>query len=69
MFHDNGESISLTDEQFFAEMQRRKEKLKWSKNDVIVGCPLCNSDPIPVTPNVKDKKKSAAATPTGAGGQ
>ncbi len=68
MFHDNGESIALTEEQFFAEMQRRKEKLKWSKNDVIIGCPLCNSDPIPVQP--KDPaKKDAAASATGSGGQ
>ena len=54
MFHDNGESIALTEEQFFTEMQRRKDKLKWSKNDVIIGCPLCNSDPIPVDPTKKD---------------
>jgi hypothetical protein len=65
MFHDNGESIALTEEQFFAEMERRKQKLKWSKNDVIIGCPLCNSTPIPVD----NKKKGADPAATGTGGQ
>jgi hypothetical protein len=69
MFHDNGESIALTDEQFFAEMERRKQKLGWTdKNDVILGCPLCNTKPMPV-----DNKPRAPRTPTstgtGAGGQ
>jgi hypothetical protein len=64
MFHDNGESIGLTEEQFFAEMARRKEKLHWSKNQVIIGCPLCNSEAMPVTP-----KKTAAAASSGGSAQ
>lgn len=64
MFHDNGESIGLTEEQFLSEMTRRKDKLKWTRNDVIIGCPLCNSEPLPVN----NKKAPAAAASTGAGG-
>ena len=46
MFIDLGQGIALTDEQFQAEMNQRREKLKLSKNDVVIGCPLCNGDPI-----------------------
>ena len=31
----------MTDEQFRAEMARRREKLHLSKNDNLIGCPLC----------------------------
>ncbi len=63
MFIDLGQGIALTDEQFYAEMKKRREKLNLDKNDVLIGCPLCNGDPIP-PPSMK--KKSA---PTGAGGE
>jgi hypothetical protein len=46
MFIDLGQGIALTDEQFYAEMARRREKLKLGANDVLIGCPLCNGDPI-----------------------
>jgi hypothetical protein len=68
MFHDNGESIALTDEQFLAEMQRRKEKFNWTKSQVIPGCPLCNTEPIPIKATRK-RATPRAATSTGAGGQ
>lgn len=64
MFIDLGQGLALTDEQFYAEMAKRREKLKLSPNDMLIGCPLCNGDPIP--PPVMKKKM---ATPTGAGGQ
>jgi hypothetical protein len=60
MFHDNGESIGLTEEQFFAEMERRKEKLHWKSGEVITGCPLCNSTPLPVKPRESVKTPSAS---------
>ena len=41
MFIDLGQRVSLTDEQFRAEMARRREKLHLSKNDNLIGCPLC----------------------------
>ena len=51
MFIDLGQGVQLTDEQFEAEMTARREKLHYSKNDVVLGCPLCNGDPIrPVQP-------------------
>jgi hypothetical protein len=45
MFHDNGQSIGLTPEQFTAEMERRKKKLHWTGSQAIPGCPLCNTEP------------------------
>ena len=41
MFIDLGMGVSMTDEQFQEEMARRREKLKLTKNDVQIGCPLC----------------------------
>jgi len=61
--HDLGQGIALTDEQFYAEMARRREKLKLSPNDVLIGCPLCNGDPIPPP---AARKQGAS---TGGGGQ
>jgi hypothetical protein len=47
MFIDLGNRVSLTDEQFQAEMAARREKLKLSRNSVVIGCPLCNVPPPP----------------------
>ena len=41
MFIDLGQRVSLTDEQFRAEMARRREKLSLTRNDNLIGCPLC----------------------------
>ncbi|MBZ5607646.1 MAG: heme-binding domain-containing protein [Acidobacteriia bacterium] len=46
MFIDLGQSIAMTDGQFYAEMKKRRERLKLTPNDVVIGCPLCNDDPI-----------------------
>ncbi len=46
MFIDLGQGESLTDEQFYAEMAKRRKNLKLTPNDVLIGCPLCNGDPI-----------------------
>jgi hypothetical protein len=62
MFIDLGQGLKLTDEQFHQEMARRKDKFKWSANQVIIGCPLCNGEPISATP------KKAAGTQSGDGG-
>ena len=45
MFIDLGQRVSLTDEQFQAEMARRREVLKLKKNDNVIGCPLCTVIP------------------------
>jgi hypothetical protein len=41
MFIDLGMRVSLTDEQFQEEMAKRRERLHLTKNDVVIGCPLC----------------------------
>ena len=39
MFIDLGYAVQLTDEQFQAEMAKRRAKM--SRNDYDIGCPLC----------------------------
>ena len=41
MFIDLGMGVALTDEQFQQEMADRRARLKLTKNDVVIGCPLC----------------------------
>ena len=41
MFIDLGIRVALTDDQFQEEMAKRRENLKLTKNDVVIGCPLC----------------------------
>jgi hypothetical protein len=41
MFIDLGNRVTLNQEQFLHEMQERREKLKLSANDHVIGCPLC----------------------------
>jgi len=45
MFIDLGNRVFLTDEQFQKEMADRREKLKLTRNNVVIGCPLCNIIP------------------------
>ena len=45
MFIDLGMGLSLTDEQFQAEMMKRRERMKLTQQDVVIGCPLCNVAP------------------------
>jgi mono/diheme cytochrome c family protein len=55
MFIDLGMRVSLTDEQFEAEMAKRREKMRMTQSDVFIGCPLCNVSgrtpqrPVPAT--------------------
>jgi hypothetical protein len=46
MFIDLGYSVSLTEEQFQAEMAKRRASMK-SRNDYDIGCPLCWAPPVP----------------------
>jgi len=48
MFSDLGYAVALTDEQFQAEMARRRQTMK-SRNDYDIGCPLCWA-PVPQMP-------------------
>ncbi len=45
MFIDLGNRVSLSEEQFQNEMAKRREKLKLTRNSVVIGCPLCNIVP------------------------
>ena len=67
MFIDLGQGVALTDEQFYAEMAKRKENLKLTPNDVLIGCPLCNSDPVP-PPSMKPKPATTSTGAAGSGG-
>jgi hypothetical protein len=51
MFIDLGMRITLTDEQFQEEMAKRRDHLKITKNDNVIGCPLCNI--MPAAPAMK----------------
>jgi hypothetical protein len=44
MFINLGYSVALTEEQFQAEMAKRRQKMK-SRNDYDIGCPLCWAPP------------------------
>ncbi len=44
MFIDLGQGVALSDEQFKAEMIKRRQE---SREEVIIGCPLCNSVEVP----------------------
>ena len=46
MFIDLGYSVSLTEDQFQAEMAKRRAKMK-SRNDYDIGCPLCWAPALP----------------------
>jgi hypothetical protein len=47
MFIDLGNRVFLTDAQFADEMAARRQKLKLTRNSVVIGCPLCNIIPNP----------------------
>lgn len=47
MFIDLGMRVALTDEQFQEEMAKRRDRLKLTKNDNVIGCPLCLVPPPP----------------------
>jgi hypothetical protein len=41
MFIDLGIRVTLTEEQFFEEMEKRRQNLNLGPNDHVIGCPLC----------------------------
>jgi hypothetical protein len=60
MFIDLGNRVSLTDEQFLAEMKARKERLGLTRNSVMIGCPLCNLDLPDKLPSITPSARTAA---------
>jgi len=47
MFIDLGQGVALSDAEFQQEMAKRRERLKLTKNDNVIGCPLCLVEPPP----------------------
>lgn len=56
MFIDLGMRVKMDDEQFFAEMEKRRSDLNIGPNDHVIGCPLCGA-PL-VAPMVEDVEAS-----------
>ena len=56
MFIDLGMRVKMDDEQFFAEMEKRRNDLNMGPNDHVIGCPLCGA-PL-VAPMVEDVEAS-----------
>ena len=56
MFIDLGYSVSLTEEQFQAEMAGRRAKMK-SRNDYDIGCPVCWAPPVEATPPARNTQQ------------
>jgi hypothetical protein len=50
MFIDLGQGVALSDEQFQEEMAKRRDELRLTKNDNVIGCPLCLVVPPPARP-------------------
>jgi len=58
MFIDLGQGVALSDEQFQAEMAARRAKLKLTRNDVVIGCPLCLIPPPPPRPSTAQQQQN-----------
>jgi len=56
MFIDLGIRVTMTDEQFMEEMEKRRTNLNLGPNDHVIGCPLC------LTPLVWPIEEEAAAS-------
>ena len=65
MFIDLGERVGLTDEQFVEEMAERVEKFNLTKNDYVIGCPLCLATV--ATPPAKAADDDSGAQPARTG--
>jgi hypothetical protein len=54
MFLDLGQGVALSDEQFQAEMIKRRQT---TKSDVIIGCPLCYTVQVPASTNNQQQQQ------------
>ena len=57
MFIDLGMRVKMSDEQFFEEMENRRQSLNLGPNDHVVGCPLCLA---PLVAPVQDDEGESA---------
>ena len=55
MFIDLGEAYELTDEQFEQAIAQRRERLQLTKNDHVIGCPLCGVEFLPAAAAADDQ--------------
>ena len=67
MFLELGMSVGLTDEQFLAEMEARREALGLNLNDYVIGCPLCGATLPSTLPKPADMMRVSDAAPAGGG--
>jgi heme O synthase-like polyprenyltransferase len=58
MFIDLGNRVALTDDQFKEEMAKRREYLKLTKPDVVIGCPLCNVSAPAAAPSTNQQQQN-----------
>jgi hypothetical protein len=56
MFIDLGQTVGLTEEQFQAEMAKRREKRNMKKNDFFIDCPLCGVPAPPKPTNTEARQ-------------
>ena len=45
-----GQTVTLSDDEFWAEMAKRRERLHLAKGETVLGCPLCGYDKRPAGP-------------------
>jgi hypothetical protein len=63
MFIDLGIRVTLTEEQFFEEMEKRRQTLNLGPNDHIIGCPLCLA---PLVAPISDEDTESDTATSGA---
>lgn len=68
MFIDLGHGVALSDEQFLEEMSKRRRELNLTKNDHVIGCPLCNVIPAPEAAASSATASTATVAPTASAG-
>jgi len=63
MFIDLGMRVTLTEEQFFEEMEERRQVLDLGPNDHVIGCPLCGAPLVaPIAEEDDDAGEELAAS-------
>ena len=63
MFIDLGQHLNLSDEKFEKEMTDRRAKMHYKPNEVVIGCPLCNGEPI------KPRQRATPPSSSGTGNE
>jgi mono/diheme cytochrome c family protein len=63
MFIDLGIRVTLTEEQFFEEMEKRRQTLNLGPNDHVIGCPLCLA---PLVAPISDEDTESDTATSGA---